>query len=76
MMCVHQASFNNETFKNQKLYYRFHIEFYPPLRASDKIKWMASSETGAGAAANPRLVEETALELQSALKEFLKSEFA
>jgi UDPglucose--hexose-1-phosphate uridylyltransferase len=76
MMCVHHASFNNETFKNQNLYYRFHIEFYPPLRASDKIKWMASSETGAGAAANPRLVEETALELQSALKEFLKSEFA
>jgi hypothetical protein len=32
---------------------------------------MASSETGAGAAANPRLVEETAIELREALQKFL-----
>lgn len=76
MMCVHQASCNNTIFLEQEKYYRFHIEFYPPLRAADKIKWLASSETGAGAAANPRLVEETTQELKAALQQFLNSPFA
>ena len=71
MMCVHQTPVNNLQYIDSKKYFRFHIEFYPPLRASDKIKWMASSETGAGAAANPRLVEETAIELREALQKFL-----
>lgn len=47
--------------------YHFHVEFYPPLRAANRIKFLASSETGAGAAANPVLVEETAPQLRSAL---------
>lgn len=29
--------------------YHFHIEFYPPNRAADKLKYMAGSELGAGA---------------------------
>ncbi len=74
MMCVHQLPVNHENFQDAKKYFRFHIEFYPPLRAADKLKWMASSETGAGAAANPLLVEETAVELRNALNKFISQE--
>lgn len=70
MMCVHQAPVNSEEWENSSLYYRFHIEFYPPLRSSDAIKYYASSEMGAWAAANTRNVEETALELKIALKKY------
>jgi UDPglucose--hexose-1-phosphate uridylyltransferase len=73
MMCIHQAPVNIDEYADNKNYFRFHIEFYPPLRAADKIKWMASSETGAGAAANPRLVEETANEMRIALEKFKKT---
>jgi UDPglucose--hexose-1-phosphate uridylyltransferase len=73
MMCVHQSPVNMIEWADTETFYRFHIEFYPPLRAADKIKWLASSETGAGAAANPRLVEETAVEMREALARFLKN---
>ncbi|GAB7388951.1 hypothetical protein BSNK01_27890 [Bacillaceae bacterium] len=46
MMCLHQRPVNGGDYE---AYYHFHIEFYPPLRAKDKIKWNASSETGAWA---------------------------
>jgi UDPglucose--hexose-1-phosphate uridylyltransferase len=71
MMCVHQAPVNVDDWTDIENYYRFHIEFYPPLRSADKIKWLASSETGAWAAANPRNVDETANELRNALIRFL-----
>jgi UDPglucose--hexose-1-phosphate uridylyltransferase len=40
--------------------YHFHIEFYPPKRAKDKLKWMASVETGTWAFVNPAEPEEIA----------------
>ncbi len=67
MMCLHQAPVNSPEWADCSNYYRFHIEFYPPLRSADKIKWMASSETGAGAAANTLYVEDTAGELRAAI---------
>jgi UDPglucose--hexose-1-phosphate uridylyltransferase len=67
MMCVHQAP----TVGTFDEYYRFHIEFYPPLRAPGTIKYYASSEMGAWAAANTRCVEETAVELRAAIETFL-----
>jgi UDPglucose--hexose-1-phosphate uridylyltransferase len=70
MMCVHQAPVNAEEWEDSSLFYRFHIEFYPPLRSSDAIKYYASSEMGAWAAANTRNVEETVLELKMALKKY------
>lgn len=73
MMCIHQTPVNINEYAESEKYFRFHIEFYTPLRAADKIKWMASSETGAGAAANPKLVEETAAEMRIALQKFLKT---
>lgn len=73
MMCVHQEPVNNQEYFGSENYFRLHLEFYTPLRAADKIKWMASSETGAGAAANPRLVEETANEMRTSLENFKKT---
>ena len=68
MMCFHQIPVNMDT--DVTPYYHFHIEFYTPLRAADKIKWYASSEMGAWAAANTRNVEECAEELRQALERF------
>ncbi|MCS6823851.1 MAG: galactose-1-phosphate uridylyltransferase [Cytophagaceae bacterium] len=70
MMCVHQTPVNSEEYKDCHNYYSFHVEFYPPLRSANAIKWYASSEMGAWAAANTRLVEETSEELRAALKKF------
>jgi UDPglucose--hexose-1-phosphate uridylyltransferase len=55
-------------------YYHFHIEFYPPLRNATTIKYYASSEMGAWAAANPMPVEETAPALADACQRFALSE--
>ncbi|HET7627609.1 MAG TPA: galactose-1-phosphate uridylyltransferase [Bacillales bacterium] len=64
MMVMHQSPVNGE---NADAYYRFHIEFYPPLREKDKIKYNASSETGGWAAANPTKVEDNAEILRNAI---------
>jgi len=45
MMVFHQRP----TDGRQYPYYHLHIEFYPPYREKDKIKYFASVETGAGA---------------------------
>jgi UDPglucose--hexose-1-phosphate uridylyltransferase len=60
MLCVHQTPVNNEFYDKANQYYSFHIEFYPPFREKNKIKWYASSEMGAGAATNTLFVEDTA----------------
>ena len=68
MMCMHQDPVNSGDFS---AYYHFHIEFFPPLRAADKQKFNASSETGAWAHANPTKPEEKAEELREAYKRFM-----
>ncbi len=45
--------------------YHFHIEFCPPLRAHDKLKYMAGFETGGGNIVNPSLPCESAVKLRS-----------
>ncbi len=65
IMAIHQNPVNTKKYADCKDYYAFHIEFYPPLRAKDKIKWYAGSEMGAGAAANPLDVDECAALLKS-----------
>lgn len=45
-------------------YYRFHIEFYPPYRTPDKLKFLAGSEAGAGAFINDTHAEVTAQTLR------------
>ncbi len=65
MMCMHQTPVNDKKYTDAENYYAFHIEFYTPLRAKDKVKWYAGSEMGAGAAANPLDVDECAAILRS-----------
>ena len=45
--------------------YHFHIEFLPPLRSHDKLKYMAGFESGGGNIINPSLPEESAEALKS-----------
>lgn len=68
MMCLHQTPVNEPKYADAEKYYCFHIEFYPPLRAKDKLKWYAGSEMGAGAAANPLDVDECAALLRKKIK--------
>jgi UDPglucose--hexose-1-phosphate uridylyltransferase len=45
-------------------YHHFHIEFYPPHRSRDKIKFLAGCESGAGTFINDTIAEEKAAELR------------
>jgi len=44
MMVLHQRPTDGKPYPH----YHFHVEFYPPYREKDKIKYFASVETGAG----------------------------
>ena len=44
--------------------YHFHIEFYPPLRSPDKLKYMAGFESGGGNIINPSLPSDSAKSLR------------
>lgn len=68
MMVMHQRPSDRKDDYND--FYRFHIEFYPPLRASDKIKYNSSSETGGWAAANPTKVEDNAEILRNCIQRY------
>lgn len=45
-------------------FFDFHIEFYPPMRSAQKLKFLAGSEAGAGMFINDTLPEEKAAELR------------
>jgi UDPglucose--hexose-1-phosphate uridylyltransferase len=60
MMVLHQRPTDGGAYD----YYHFHVEFYPPLRTASKLKYLAGSETGAGAFINDTLAEEKAVELR------------
>lgn len=64
MMVMHQRPVDGESYD----YYHFHLEFYPPLRAPNKLKYLAGSETGAGMFINDTLPEQKAIELRSHIK--------
>jgi UDPglucose--hexose-1-phosphate uridylyltransferase len=44
--------------------FHFHIEFYPPYRSRDRLKYLAGTELGAGLFVNDTLPEEKAQELR------------
>ena len=71
MMCMHNAPVNVGDTSD---YYHFHIEFFPPMRSADKIKFNASSETGAWAHCNPTAPEAKAEELRAAYERFKNAE--
>jgi UDPglucose--hexose-1-phosphate uridylyltransferase len=45
--------------------HHFHVEFYPPNRSRDKLKYLAGSEIGAGAFILDARAEDTAAELRA-----------
>lgn len=67
MMVFHAAPIN--TGKDYS-YYRFHVEFYPPLRTANTQKFNASSETGAWVHGNPTSPEEKALEMRTIIQQY------
>ncbi len=46
-------------------YYHWHIEFYPPYRMRDKLKYLAGVESGTGLFINDTIPEEKAAELRN-----------
>ena len=50
------------------------LNFYPPFREANKIKYYASSEMGAWAAANTSAVEETAPVLRKLVTDIIERE--
>ena len=44
-----------------------HVEFYPPLRSADKLKYLAGSEQGAGTFIADTIPEESATTLREAI---------
>ncbi len=70
MMCMHNAPVNMGDMSRK---WHFHIEFFSPVRAKDKLKFNASSETGAWAHCNPTSPEEKAGELREAYAEWKKT---
>ena len=59
MMVLHQSPVRGRHGE-----YHFHIEFYPPHRSKEKLKYLASVETGGGSFLNDSLAEEKAAELR------------
>jgi UDPglucose--hexose-1-phosphate uridylyltransferase len=62
MMVVHQRPTDGRPHES----YHFHMEFYPPHRAPNKLKFLAGVESGAGTFINDTLAEEKAAELRAA----------
>lgn len=63
MMAFHQAPSNCG---DHGAWSHLHVELYPPMRSATKLKYNASSETGAWAPCNPTAPEEKAAELRAA----------
>lgn len=60
IMSIHQQP----TDGSGEEYSHFHLEFYPPYRTENKLKYLAGSEAGAGAYINNALAEDKAKELR------------
>jgi UDPglucose--hexose-1-phosphate uridylyltransferase len=56
IMLMHQSPTTGASYDE----YRFHVEFYPPYRTPEKLKYLAGSEAGAGVFINDTHAEDTA----------------
>jgi UDPglucose--hexose-1-phosphate uridylyltransferase len=65
MMFMHQAPTDGGAYEEIA---HFHIEFYPPNRTADKLKYLAGSETGAGVFVMDVAPEDTARELRGKIE--------
>jgi UDPglucose--hexose-1-phosphate uridylyltransferase len=64
MMVIHQRPTDGLPYP----FYHFHVEFYPPMRSSDRLKYLAGSESGAGMFINDTLAEQKAAELRALIE--------
>ncbi len=62
IMVMHQKPTDNKVHPGC----HFHIEFYPPNRTKEKLKYLAGCESGAGSFINDTLPEDTAKQLRDA----------
>jgi UDPglucose--hexose-1-phosphate uridylyltransferase len=62
VMAMHQAPTDG-----RREHGHLHVEFYPPLRTADKLKYLAGSEQGAGTFISDTLPEESAPALRAAI---------
>ena len=65
MMVMHQSPTDGANYEGVA---HFHVEFYPPNRTADKLKYLAGSETGAGAFVVDVVPEQTAHTLREAIE--------
>ncbi len=63
VMAIHQAPTGGRSWPAAHL----HIEFYPPHRRPDRLKYLAGVELGAGTFVNDTLPEQTAAQLRTAV---------
>lgn len=66
VMAVHQAPTVAAPSTSER-HGHLHIEFYPPLRTADKLKYLAGSEQGGGTFISDTLPEESAPTLREAI---------
>jgi UDPglucose--hexose-1-phosphate uridylyltransferase len=64
VMAMHQAPTDGRKWSEAHL----HIEFYPPHRRSDRLKYLAGVELGAGTFVNDTKPEDTASQLRRAIR--------
>lgn len=64
IMVIHQRPTDGANYDG----FHFHIEFYPPMRTAQKLKYLAGSEAGAGMFINDTLPEEKAAELRDLIE--------
>ena len=64
IMAIHQRPSDGGDYDH----YHFHIEFYPPMRTAEKLKYLAGSEAGAGMFINDTLPETTAERLRNLIE--------
>ncbi len=67
VMAVHQAPTGGDRSPSAAGGGHLHVEFYPPLRTAEKLKYLAGSEQGAGTFIGDTLPEESAAELREAI---------
>ncbi len=65
MMVMHQEPTDGADYEGVA---HFHIEFYPPNRTAEKLKYLAGSETGAGVFVMDVTPEDTAAELREKIE--------
>ncbi|MEO6333827.1 MAG: galactose-1-phosphate uridylyltransferase [Pyrinomonadaceae bacterium] len=64
IMAIHQRPSDGGSYEH----YHFHIEFYPPMRTANKLKYLAGSEAGAGMFINDTLPEVKAAEIRNLIE--------